>query len=66
LPDGGESDLYPSITPVNTFRLIFNEYLGTHLNLLPDRNYALNDGLPYDFVDITKKVREADAKSDGR
>jgi hypothetical protein len=66
LPDGGESDLYPSITPVNTFRVIFNRYLGTHLKLLPDRNYALNEGLPYDFVEITRKVRKADARADVR
>ena len=28
-----------SISPVNTFRLIFDRYFGTHLGLLPDRTY---------------------------
>ena len=28
--------LYPEITPINTFRIIFNKYLGTNLELLED------------------------------
>ena len=39
LPDDGEQDLYPSITPVNTFRVIFNRYFGTDLPLLPDASF---------------------------
>jgi hypothetical protein len=31
--------LYPSITPVNTFRVILNEYFGQNLRLLADRSY---------------------------
>jgi len=44
--------LYPSITPVNSFRLIFNTYFGTHLSLLDDTSYVLENtqgGL--DFID---------------
>jgi hypothetical protein len=34
---GAEADwLYPGITPVNTFRLIFNHYFGQHYSYLPD------------------------------
>lgn len=33
--------LYPSISPVNTFRLIFNDYFGTDYDLLPDRSFYL-------------------------
>ncbi len=39
LPEGGAEHLYPGITPVNTFRVIFNHYFGTDLELLPDRSY---------------------------
>lgn len=39
LPYGGEKLLYKNITPVNTFRLIFNYYFGTAYSLLPDKNY---------------------------
>jgi hypothetical protein len=33
---GVDAKLYPSITPVNTFRVIFNSYFGQHLELLDD------------------------------
>jgi len=46
LPRGGDKALYPGITPVNTFRVIFNEYFGTHYGLVPDESY-LSDLTPY-------------------
>ena len=36
LPDGGNDALYDTVTPVNTFRIIFNTYFGGHYDLLPD------------------------------
>ncbi|HET9915032.1 MAG TPA: hypothetical protein VFQ13_24290 [Anaerolineales bacterium] len=36
LPDGGTENLYPTITPINTFRMIFNTYFGGQYELLPD------------------------------
>jgi len=36
LPGGGEAGLYPQITPVNHFRVIFDTYYGTDFGLLPD------------------------------
>ena len=38
-PNGGAKVLYPTITPVNTFRLVFNTYFGQSLPLLPDVSY---------------------------
>jgi hypothetical protein len=38
LPNGYE-DLYEKITPVNSFRVIFNEYFGADYPLLPDLTY---------------------------
>jgi hypothetical protein len=39
-PDNrGITDLYPSISPVNSFRIIFNEYFGKNYPLLPDISY---------------------------
>lgn len=55
LPDGNISILYPSITPVNTFRVIFNAYFGTHVEPLPDRNY-FSWGDRYNFIDVTDQV----------
>lgn len=40
LPDAsGMAMLYPSISPVNSFRVIFNAYFGANLPLLPDTSY---------------------------
>ena len=37
--DGNYESLYQSVTPVNTFRLIFNHWFGTEYPLLPDRTF---------------------------
>jgi hypothetical protein len=59
LPGGKSRLLYPSITPVNSFRVILNEYFGTGLPLLPDNTYAhQSDYGPYNFLDITQVVHE--------
>ena len=39
LPDGGDAMLYPTISPVNMFRVVMNRYLGTDLPMLPDRRF---------------------------
>ena len=39
LPNGGEAGLYPSISPVNSFRLILSEYFGYDFPLLEDTSY---------------------------
>jgi hypothetical protein len=36
LPGGGTKALYPSISPVNSFRVVMNAYLGAHFPLLKD------------------------------
>lgn len=58
LPGFDYKKLYPSITPVNTFRLIFNYYFGTNLKNLPDKNYFIpNIDRPYNYFEITDTVR---------
>lgn len=51
-PDGGAEDLYSTITPVNTFRLMFNRYFGGGYPLLPDESYfsIYDDPYHYRFV----------------
>ena len=39
LPGEGEETLYPSISPVNSFRVVFDEVFGTSYGLLPDVSY---------------------------
>ena len=56
-PDEDYSSLYPSITPVNTFRVIFNEYFEENLPLLPDKNYYSLIYRPYEFIDVTEILK---------
>ena len=57
LPNVNGDVLYPSITPVNSFRLVFNLYFDTDLELLPDKNYAYYKDYPYKFFDVTTMVK---------
>ena len=54
LPDSNHEGLYDTITPVNTFRLIFNLYFGGKYEMLPDVSRYV-----YSKVDNKKEVREA-------
>jgi hypothetical protein len=57
LPGRGESP-YPTISPVNTFRLIFSRYFGADLPLLEDRTFVFRDmSHPYLFTDVTSRLR---------
>lgn len=53
LPDGGESALYPQISPVNSFRVVLNTYFKAKLELLPDRTYFTSHRLIRQIIDIT-------------
>lgn len=57
LPSGGIELLYESITPVNTFRLIFDFYLNTNYGLLDDRSYYSTYDNPYEFINVTDKIK---------
>ena len=46
LPGGVESELYRAISPVNSFRIIFDNYFGTNYGLLPDLSYSGDDPEP--------------------
>lgn len=50
------SELYPTITPVNSFRILFNNIFNTNFNLLEDKNYFSTAKFPYKFIDVTKKI----------
>jgi len=43
LPGHEKEGLYPTITPVNSFRVLLNDYFKTKLPLLPDRVYCAPD-----------------------
>jgi hypothetical protein len=54
LPSGSEQ-LYPSISPVNSFRVVLNAVFGTQLPLLPDRTYFTSHRLERQAIDITDR-----------
>jgi hypothetical protein len=55
LPDSNYELLYQSITPVNTFRIIFNQYFGENFELLDDRIYYRIGN--FNFKDITEESK---------
>lgn len=58
LPGAGSEGLYPWITPVNSFRVLLNEYFGLDMTVLPDRSFIFPDVEHlYDFTDVTARVR---------
>lgn len=58
VPGMPKSSLYSSITPVNSFREIFNYYFSTNLPILPDKNFVFPDmNHLYEFIDVTSKLK---------
>jgi hypothetical protein len=53
VPEECRRRLYPQITPVNTFRVLFNGLFDDHLELLPDRQFFAWYGAPYKLQDVT-------------
>ncbi|HEX9786798.1 MAG TPA: hypothetical protein VGB09_02175, partial [Candidatus Binatia bacterium] len=57
LPGVDTGGLYPDISPVNTFRLIFNLYFKTNLPLLPDESFVYRQYRhPYDLLNVTSRL----------
>ncbi len=52
LPGVDRELLYDTITPVNTFRVVLNEYFGTSYPMLEDKSYYYSLGRPHDFVPV--------------
>ena len=55
LPTGG-AGLYPEITPVNSFRAVFNQVFGGSYELLPDLVLYSQYDKPYSYFDVTDKI----------
>ena len=55
LPAGADG-LYPGITPVNSFRVVFNQLFGGEFPMLDDRVLYSEYAHPYDFQDVTEAI----------
>lgn len=54
LPGVSQDEIDASMTPVNTFRLVFNKYFGANYPLLENTSYWFEDAKrPYRFIDVT-------------
>ena len=58
VPNSDKEIFYETITPVNIFRIIFNNYFGETLPLLDDKMYGMEVKPPWKFVDVTEIVLE--------
>ena len=63
LPGDGRAVVYPSISPVNTFRLIFKHYFGADLDLLEDKSVWCTWRRPYKFVPFDEASYKATVES---
>jgi len=57
-PDNNYDSVYDGMTPVNTFRIVFNEFFNEDYTLLQDKNFWSESDRPYKYTDITKVILE--------
>ena len=55
---GHTGQLYPTISPMNSFRVVFNEYFGTDLPLLNDASYFSPIPHIYDFSPVPNSCKD--------
>jgi hypothetical protein len=55
LPEKGKELLYQTITPVNSFRVIFNHIFNTDFEILNDKSYFATWNHPYKFINVTEE-----------
>ena len=53
-PDGNYNLLYQEMSPVNLFRIIFNQYFSAEFELIDDRYYWMTSSQPpFEIIDVT-------------
>lgn len=60
LPAGGQKILYDSMTPVNSFRLLFNHYFGSNYEILLDKSFFIlkdETSNTYKTIDATDQTK---------
>jgi len=59
MPGGREQLLYSNITPVNSFRIVFNTYFNTNYPVLSDQIFYSPPDAIYDFRNITNLIESS-------
>ena len=57
MPGYNTPQLHDSISPVNSFPIVFNHYFGTNIEILPDRSFFCSKKSLYDFQDVTSFLK---------
>jgi hypothetical protein len=55
-PDGDYGELYPSISPVNSFRVVLNKYFGVKMDLLPDHHFFSTYSDPAHYINVDDRL----------
>ncbi len=63
LPGGSPESVPADITPVNSFRFIFDKYFQADLEMLPNRQYYSPNGDIYHFTDVSGQTQEMCTKN---
>ena len=58
LPGIETDQLYPGISPVNSFRVVLNSYFQSDLPLLDDEHYFALWDRPYGLIDVSDRLEE--------
>lgn len=61
-PGGDTVGLYPSISPVNTFRVVLNKFVGFDYPMAPDRSFFSEWDRPFDFIDVTDRLDSLESR----
>jgi len=64
--DGAYDELYPSISPVNTFRIILNQFFNEDFDLLPDLTYFTFDPCGGNRLELLPEESELEAYIENR
>lgn len=56
VPAAAARQVAPTMTPINTFRVVGDAVFGTRRGLVPDRNYYSSYQAPYRLTDVTAEV----------
>lgn len=51
-PDRNYTSLYPSISPVNSFRVLMNQFFNGEYPLIFDRHYYSSYSRPFEFIEV--------------
>jgi len=61
LPDGNYKEFSEAMTPINTYRILFNRYFGEDNDLLPDKSYYTSYDEIYGFYETIDMLNQLDS-----